>query len=557
MLKRFMTWLLSRLQGAFSALTGRRGRAQSSGPYASDISEPDSSQSGGYLADRVGRLQNELRKDRESDRATSAIPVAERVPYDPQAVALASPAELTQDSTEPNPFAPPQSQPQDPLRAQSPSSPSFPSKPTLHQPDHPPETTAASGEVTGNDAVDNVVQANVAQATALGMVSELMGKSLQSTPAGIPQNLPMRSLKKVGEPQLPAIHDLLPALEADPEASLPHDSPQAAQADLTQAASEDNVTTLEGSAIPAETSSLSADTDLPLDPVILFSFEITENDVLDGNDALDSDVTDLSISAETLGETVREDASESSDEEVLQNESGIDASMTATDSAIATTLESLELTDLELITPTLNPLDPIDPNFLDPLEPMDQRLESIPALESDLSETALPLEVTSEINHTATTDTAAAVTAESSQLFNGASLLPYPWAVPLNASDQDAAAQALPILALDVDEDAIAPSIDPSTAEPISSPIEAPNADSPEAPGGGMPTKTGIVKLLFTLKKGNFHGYITPDDGTKDILFHQKYVNEDIFDDLERGTHVSVAIRHVEGKAYATHIALL
>ena len=70
------------------------------------------------------------------------------------------------------------------------------------------------------------------------------------------------------------------------------------------------------------------------------------------------------------------------------------------------------------------------------------------------------------------------------------------------------------------------------------------------------PVKKGTVKLLFTLKKGNFHGYIAPDDGSKDILFHQKYINADIFSDLERGAQVSATVKYIEGKAYATYVEL-
>ena len=69
--------------------------------------------------------------------------------------------------------------------------------------------------------------------------------------------------------------------------------------------------------------------------------------------------------------------------------------------------------------------------------------------------------------------------------------------------------------------------------------------------------KNGVVKLLFTLNPGNFHGYIVPDDGTQDILFHQKYINADVFDVLERGAKVVVSVKHIEGKAYATRVDLL
>jgi len=77
-------------------------------------------------------------------------------------------------------------------------------------------------------------------------------------------------------------------------------------------------------------------------------------------------------------------------------------------------------------------------------------------------------------------------------------------------------------------------------------------------PVGEQPLmKVGTVKLLFKLKPGNFHGYISPEDGSKDILFHQKYINADIFEHLDRGTQVVVAAIHREGKMYATRVDLL
>ncbi|MEO0771114.1 MAG: cold shock domain-containing protein, partial [Cyanobacteria bacterium J06649_4] len=69
-------------------------------------------------------------------------------------------------------------------------------------------------------------------------------------------------------------------------------------------------------------------------------------------------------------------------------------------------------------------------------------------------------------------------------------------------------------------------------------------------------TKSGTVKLLFTLKKGNFHGYIAPDDGSKDILFHQKYINGEIFEHIQRGSQVTATVKYMEGKAYATQVTL-
>lgn len=69
--------------------------------------------------------------------------------------------------------------------------------------------------------------------------------------------------------------------------------------------------------------------------------------------------------------------------------------------------------------------------------------------------------------------------------------------------------------------------------------------------------KQGTVKLLFKLKKNNHHGYVAPYDGSKDIIFHKKYVGEDVFCQLERGMAVEVTAHVTEGKAYADHIRIL
>ena len=97
-----------------------------------------------------------------------------------------------------------------------------------------------------------------------------------------------------------------------------------------------------------------------------------------------------------------------------------------------------------------------------------------------------------------------------------------------------------------------------STAQPPEADASAKKTDPIKADSfTEEPTKQGVVKLLFTLKQGNYHGYIAPDDGTKDILFHQKYINADIFDRLERGANVVVTVKYIEGKAYATRVDLL
>lgn len=101
---------------------------------------------------------------------------------------------------------------------------------------------------------------------------------------------------------------------------------------------------------------------------------------------------------------------------------------------------------------------------------------------------------------------------------------------------------------------------DSQSPEVLSSEADSSTENADEATDQSLseePVKQGVVKLLFTLKQGNFHGYIAPDDGTKDILFHQKYINADIFDRLERGSRVVAGVKYIEGKAYATRVDLL
>ncbi|MBT9317073.1 cold shock domain-containing protein [Leptothoe spongobia] len=90
------------------------------------------------------------------------------------------------------------------------------------------------------------------------------------------------------------------------------------------------------------------------------------------------------------------------------------------------------------------------------------------------------------------------------------------------------------------------PSTPPSVTSPIP-PIQIPDSIK----------KNGVVKLLFKLKKNNHHGYIAPHDGSKDIIFHKKYIGDDVFVQLERGMEVEVTAHITEGKAYADHIRIL
>lgn len=91
----------------------------------------------------------------------------------------------------------------------------------------------------------------------------------------------------------------------------------------------------------------------------------------------------------------------------------------------------------------------------------------------------------------------------------------------------------------------------------VSHPKPLTTEPQPAASETGIITKQGVVKLLFKLKQSNHHGYIAPNDGSKDIIFHQKYVGHEIFHQLERGMEVEVTAHVTAGKAYADHVRIL
>lgn len=140
--------------------------------------------------------------------------------------------------------------------------------------------------------------------------------------------------------------------------------------------------------------------------------------------------------------------------------------------------------------------------------------------------------------------------------------LPYPWsiAVPKSTEESEDVFSSLQETA-DSEQTSSAPlEVEETIAEERS--VEA-SIDQTSKPGStsaisqtDRSVKDGVVKLLFTVKEGNYHGYIEPKDGSSDILFHQKYINADIFNSLERGVEVVVSVKYLEGKAYATQVEL-
>lgn len=215
-----------------------------------------------------------------------------------------------------------------------------------------------------------------------------------------------------------------------------------------------------------------------------------------------------------------------------------------------------DLIEADLIEPSDESVDleaaiePILPFPESPTEQVEQAvlfsfdiIESPPSQieEADLAPSAQPVESALQISldiEAAVADTTPLVesspesiskpsTSELSTLGKVAEL-PYPWGLPVSHG--------------------------PDQAEPPQTENDQIKQDRLSDPAS---VKNGVVKLLFTLKEGNFHGYISPDDGSKDILFHEKYMNAEIFERLDRGTRVVASIKYMEGKVYATQVNLL
>lgn len=137
--------------------------------------------------------------------------------------------------------------------------------------------------------------------------------------------------------------------------------------------------------------------------------------------------------------------------------------------------------------------------------------------------------------------------------------LPYPWSLAASNKATQAASNSLEIAGNQDFSTTAVQSSEESGRDFHSLAAVDSQEIQPEVPVSAEETsvKHGVVKLLFTLKPGNFHGYIAPDDGTQDILFHQKYINADAFDQLSRGAKVVVTVKYLEGKAYAKQVDLL
>lgn len=342
--------------------------------------------------------------------------------------------------------------------------------------------------------------------------------------------------------QLPSIHDLLPAVEQEIKES-------AAQQSADDTSYSDTLTTdpiepladnlysplrQSETAIPElelaepdvtqpaeSTESEQTEPDLLVsEQALLFSFDITENadDRTSKPEVEDSADRD----AAPLADTSAEDLSDTENLPALV-EDDIDA-VTSVFAEADTPLESFQ--ESSVPTPTVDVEESVR---------LAEEGASSPA--SDIDTTQLEPEDKEKLPRTENSNAIAVDRAS----------LPYPWSIATpkkssNLNDKTVVhSEASKPTDVSVGTEGI------PEAEPVST--RSTQVDQ-------FPVKNGVVKLLFTMKEGNFHGYIEPSDGTSDILFHQKYINEDIFESLERGVEVVVSVKYIEGKAYATQVAL-
>lgn len=431
MLKRFMNWLLKRVQSLLGVKSGRR----SSSSHASEASS--------NLRDRINHLSQQARQvdpNRQIDPLDSAIPFAERAPL------MVSAEPLPEPTDEPSNAAEDMAEPI--AAAEKKIGKLIDFDANTHRP-LDVDATALSDDISVKPAFPTAV-------------SELIGSPSNDDTANASASLLLRSLKKISDDQLPAIYDLLPAIEPSAD----------------------------------EHSSLASE------QAVLFSFEIIESKVESKEPA-----AELPLLVEQSSSVVPSDAS---------SDAYLGSEPSDTESEISNAIKDRCIT--KLVVPSAQILTE----------------DEVP---SELPETTSVLQPVEEL---------AEPTAN-------AEVLPYPrlLAAPEPESQIESEAQKVSF------ESAKAASSDSNFTLADTSQSLSSDSQLAETADEDSPVKNGVVKLLFTLKEGNFHGYVAPDDGTKDILFHQKYVKTGIFFRLERGSRVAVSVKHVEGKAYATHIELL
>lgn len=354
---------------------------------------------------------------------------------------------------------------------------------------------ATAAAISGEEFVNPTTQA---------AVSELLPSDLDThTPVGDAAWSPL-SVETSDDDQPPSIHDLLPAIEPE-EDSVGLDSPAA-----------------------------------------IFSFDIYESEVDEVGDAKERDEIKESAEVELEGGDVEE-------------------SLEAETSVLSVSYE--EVDELAPLSEVKESLSTTSRAHFD-----EEQIDLVPESEEQAGEEQINKEQASEEQFSQSQHAQAQTVGEYSDVEQLSEVVSRERAPTLKDSFISAPDS---VLTAPVIEESVLEEIDPNKSDLEEPVLEEPNIDKSEpvnpwltaipaarqepnqTNSEELESKSGTVKLLFTIKPGNYHGYIAPDDGSKDILFHQRYINADIFDKIERGSSVIATVKVMAGKAYATHVDLL
>ena len=395
---------------------------------------------------------------------------------------------------------------------------------------------AASAARPGGDAAAPSFPTEVSE--LLSSPSSLQPPAPQTDVDGLTETVLPVSEQGANGQQLPDIHDLLPAVEPD---SVEEDMAVEENMAVKEEAFEELFTSPATATVSVEAPGAVVEDAVEIEvaervtsteQAMLFSFDISEADA-EPEEAL----TDNVVSAPDVSSVIVADNSEPLDTELLDS-----GPARVDDDVIGTVLGAEPVAEMVPIA------DEPEPSAVDKLASVEFSPDVVQPSEdsASLSDSVESASVeTAELEVSATSEPVAVV---SDNLVSETALEDV-------ASEDVVFEDAIPETPAAINPWLTAKPPAPTTDISETEDVETEDAEI-EPVDTASPTKTGVVKLLFVLKPGNFHGYIAPDDGTKDILFHQKYINAEIFDCLERGTKVVATIKHIEGKVYATRVDL-
>jgi len=63
-----------------------------------------------------------------------------------------------------------------------------------------------------------------------------------------------------------------------------------------------------------------------------------------------------------------------------------------------------------------------------------------------------------------------------------------------------------------------------------------------------------MTGTIARMKKDNGYGFITPDDGSKDVFFHAQSVVDGIFDELNEGDKITFDVEDGQKGPAATNV---